>query len=86
MQVLIILSIQTVDISNFIFTHFKLKTNFKFQIFKLYTESLWNKGESKKKRERNDGDNCLIGFLRGQFLDSKGKAIGNALNNILGVL
>ena len=27
----------------------------------------------KKKRERNDENSCLIGFLRGQFVDSKSK-------------
>ena len=46
-------------------THFKLKTIFKFQILKLFTESLWNKGQSKKKRERNNENNCLIISLRG---------------------
>ena len=39
-------------------SHFKIKTN---------------KGQSKKKRERNYENNCLICFLRGQFLDSKPK-------------
>ena len=34
-------------------THFKIKINFKFQIFKLFNESLRNEGQSKKKRERN---------------------------------
>ena len=40
------ISISTVD-------SFQDKNNFKFQIFKLFTESLRNKGQSKKKRERN---------------------------------
>ena len=61
-------------------THFKIKTNFNFQIFKLFTVSLQNKGQSKKKRERNDKNNCLICFLRGQFPDSKAKTRGIALN------
>ena len=61
-------------------THFKIKTNFKFQIFTLFTKSLRNKGQSKKNRERNDENNCLICFLRGQFLDSKAKTRGIALN------
>ena len=50
-------------------TNFKPKANLKFQILKVFTGSLWNKGQSKKKRERTDGNNRLIGFLRGQFLD-----------------
>ena len=56
-------------------THFKIKTNFKFQIFKRFTESLQKKEQSKKntERERNDESNCLICFLRGQFRDSKAK-------------
>ena len=33
-------------------THFKTKANFKFQILKLFTESLRIKGQSKKNRER----------------------------------
>ena len=57
-----------------------MKTNFKFQIFKLFTEPLQNKRQSKKNRERNDKINCLIYFLRGQFLDSKAKTRGIALN------
>ena len=61
-------------------THFKIKTNLKFKIFKLFTESLQNKGQSKKNRERDDENNCLICFLRGQFLDSKAKTRGIALN------
>ena len=32
-----------------------------------------NKGQSEKKRERNNENNCLISLLRGQFLDSKPK-------------
>ena len=55
------------------------KTKNKIKIFKLFTESLWNKVQSKKKRERND-ENSLIGFLRGQFLDSKAKTGGIVLN------
>ena len=55
---------------------FQNKNN--FQIFKLFTESLWNKGQSK--REKNDENNCLICFLRGQFLDNKAKTRGIALN------
>ena len=45
--------------------YFKLKTNFNFQIFKVFTDSLWNKWQSKKKSERSDDSSCLIGFLRG---------------------
>ena len=33
-----------------------------------------------KKRDRNDENNCLIGFLRGQFLESKAKIRGIALD------
>ena len=55
-------------------------THFKIQIFKLFTESLQNKGQSKKNREMNDGNNYLICFLRVQFLDSKAKTRGIALN------
>ena len=54
-------------------SHFKPKTTFNFQIFKFFTGSLWNKGQSKMKRERNDENSCLLGFLRAQFLDSKAK-------------
>ena len=39
-----------------------------------------NKRQSKKKGEKNDKNNCLICFLRGQFLDSKAKTRGIALN------
>ena len=38
-----------------------------------------------KRKERNDQSNCLIGFLRGQFLDSKAKT-GAVVLNILEVL
>ena len=61
MQVLIFISIQTVDISNFIQTFKKsFKNENKLQIFKRFTESLWNKGQNKEKRERNDEYNGLI--------------------------
>ena len=53
----------------------------KFQIFTLFTESLWNKGINKKETERNYENNCLICFLRGQFLESKAKTRGVGLNN-----
>ena len=62
-------------------THFKKNSfSFNFQIFKLFTVPLQNKGQSKKKRERNDKNNCLICFLREQFPDSKAKTRGIALN------
>ena len=61
-------------------TDFKLKTNSNFQILKRFTESLWNKGQSSIKRDRNDENNCFIGFLRGQFFDSKARTRGIALN------
>ena len=51
----------------------KLETN-----FKLFTESLWKK-ENRKKRESNDMNNYLIGFLREQFLDTKPKNWGISL-------
>ena len=35
-------------------THFKIKTNFKFQIFKRFTESLQKKEQSKKNTEREE--------------------------------
>ena len=60
-------------------TDFKLKTNSNFQILKHFTESLWNKGQSSIKTDRNDENNCFIGFLRGQFLDSKARTRGIAL-------
>ena len=60
--------------------HFKIKTKFKSEIFKLFTESLRYKGQSKENRKRDDKNNCLICFLRGQFLDSKAKTRGIALN------
>ena len=69
----------------YIFRLLTFQTKNKFQIFKLLTESLWNKEQNKKKREKNDENNCLIGFHRGQFLDSKAKTRGIALN-ILKVL
>ena len=66
-------TVSNIDYLFRLLTHFKIKTNFKFQIFKLFTESLQKKEQSKKNRERNDENNCLICFLRGQFLDSKAK-------------
>ena len=42
-------------------THFKIKLNFKFQIFKFFTESLLNKGQYKTNRERNDENKRLRG-------------------------
>ena len=56
------------------------KTNFNFQIFKLFTDCFQNKGQSKTNKERYDENNCLICFLRGQFLDSEAKTRGIALN------
>ena len=44
------------------------------------TESLPNKGKSKREIARNDKNNCLICFLRGQPLDSKAKSRGIGLN------
>ena len=49
-------------------------------MFKLFTECLQNKGQNKKKRERNDENNCLICFLRGQFQDRRAKTRGIVLN------
>ena len=51
-------------------------------MFAFLTESLWNNEQSKKKKEKNDKNNWLIGFLRGQILDSTTKSwkiIGNVL-------
>ena len=56
MQVMILLSFQTVEIS-----YFKQISNFLLSF-------LGDKQQSKKKREGNDKNSCLIGFLRGQFL------------------
>ena len=56
MQVMILLSFQTVEIS-----YFKQISNFLLSFF-------GDKQQSKKKREGNDKNSCLIGFLRGQFL------------------
>ena len=36
----------------------------------------------KKNAERNDKNYCLNGFPRGQFLDSKAKTRGIALNRL----
>ena len=58
MQVMILLSFQTVQIS-----YFKQISNFLLSFF-------WDKQRSKKKREGNDKNSCLIGFLRGQFVSS----------------
>ena len=44
-----------------------------------------NKVNKKKERERNDKNNCLPGYLRGKFLDSKAKPLETVLN-ILEVL
>ena len=73
-------TVSNIDYLFRLLTHFKIKTNFKFQIFTLFTKLLRNKGQSKKNRERNDENNCLICFLRGQSLDSKAKTRGIALN------
>ena len=43
-------------------------------------KSLWNEVQSKKNTERNGNNYCLNGFLRQQFLDSKAKTKGIALN------
>ena len=59
---------------------FQSKNSFQFSDFKFFTGSLWNKGQSKMKRERNDENSCLLGFLRAQFLDSKAKTWGIAIN------
>ena len=58
MQVMILLSFQAVEIS-----YFKQISNFLLSFF-------WDKQRSKKKREGNDKNSCLIGFLRGQFVSS----------------
>ena len=58
MQVMTLLSFQTVEIS-----YFKQISNFLLSFF-------WDKQRSKKKREGNDKNSCLIGFLRGQFVSS----------------
>ena len=47
--------------------------------------SLCGTKDNVKRIERNDQSNCLIGFLRGQFLDSKAKT-GGVVLNILEVL
>ena len=66
-------------------TSFKnsFQTKNMFQIFKVFNKSLWNKGQSKTKTEKNDEHNCLIGFFRRQFLDGKAKTRGTALNILL---
>ena len=58
-------------------THFKIKTNFKFSNFSL---SLCRTKDKLKRTERGMMNNCLICFLTGQFLDSKAKTRGIALN------
>ena len=42
--------------------------------------SLCGTKDNVKRKEGNDESNCLIGFLRGQFLDSKAKTGGIVLN------
>ena len=42
--------------------------------------SLCGTKDNVKRIERNDQSNCLIGFLRGQSLDSKAKTGGVVLN------
>ena len=51
----------------------QFQTKNKFQIFQYFTEPLWNQEKSKNITERNDKNNYLIGFLRGQFLYNKTK-------------
>ena len=57
----------------------QLKSNFKLKKkFKLFAGFLWNKEQSKRKKETNDSNNCLLDFVRGQFLDGKAKTRGIA--------
>ena len=59
----------------------QLKSNFKLKKkIKLFAGFLWNKEQSKRKKERDDNNNCLLDFVRGQFLDSEAKAGGIAFN------
>ena len=55
---------------------FQSKNNFQLSNFQFFTEYLWNKGQSKKKMEKNDENNCLIVFHSGQFLDVNVKTKG----------
>ena len=59
---------------------FQDKSKFQISNFQTLTESLRNKGQSKKNRERNEENNCLICFLRREFLDSKAKTRGITFN------
>ena len=68
-------TVSNIDYLFRLLTHFKIKTNFKFQISKLSNVFSQNKGQRKKNRETK-----VICFLRGQFLDSKAKTRGIALN------
>lgn len=48
-----------------------------WEIFELFTNFLWNKVQSKKKRKWND----LNWFLRGKYLDIRGKTWRNTFIN-----
>ena len=71
------------DLPSVEITKLRLKSNFKlkkkYQTF-FFVGFLWNKEQSKRKKERDDNNNCLLDFVRGQFLDSEAKAGGIAFN------
>ena len=72
-----------ISVDCWVISRWKHILNNKFQILKLFTESLRYKEQSRKNRERSDENNRLIWFLRGQFLDSKAKTRGIAQLELL---
>ena len=69
------------DLPSIEISKLQLKSNFKLKKkIKLFAGFLWNKEQSKRKKERNDSNNCLLDFVRGQFLDCEAKAGGIAFN------
>ena len=66
------------------FFKIQIKTNFKLSNLSVFMKQVLVKS-TKKKGGGDYKNSCLIGFLRGQFVDSKAKTRGTALN-ILKVL
>ena len=63
---------------------FQTKNKFQISSCENFLQSFCRTKNKVKREERNDENNCLIGFLRGQLLDSKVKTRGTALNIIIG--
>ena len=62
--------------------HFQIctQTNNAYIVSSFLLSLCGTKYKVKKKIERNAKTHCLIGFLKGQFLDSKAKNRGTVLN------